>query len=74
MSSLLGKDQVILSFGYDGQFVKINKRELNIMMEKKAATKLIDSVITPGKNMFWKSKKSNKVQNITNKTINSSLN
>ncbi len=51
----------------------MNRRELNIMMEKKAATKFIDSAITPGKNMFWKSKKGNKKQNLTNRTINSSV-
>ncbi len=51
----------------------MNRRELNIMMEKKASTKLIDNVNTPKKDMFWKFKKSNKKQNLTNRTIDSSV-
>lgn len=56
---------MVLAFGYQGDFVKISKRQFNIMMEKKANTKMAESLLVPGNYRFWKTKQKDKDKNQT---------
>lgn len=40
MTTLLSKEEMILSFGYQGDYIKIGKRQFNSMMEKKGNVKM----------------------------------
>jgi hypothetical protein len=53
---------MIQSFNYQGDIVKITKREFNIMMEKRSNVKMAESILVPGNHKFWKKKKTLKIK------------
>lgn len=62
---------MIQSFNYQGDIVKITKREFNIMMEKRSNVKMAESILVPGNHKFWKTKKTFKDKNNTTQSFNS---
>lgn len=62
---------MIQSFNYQGDIVKITKREFNIMMEKRSNVKMAESILVPGNHKFWKKKKNFKDKNNTTQSFNS---
>lgn len=62
---------MIQSFNYQGDIVKITKREFNIMMEKRSNVKMAESILVPGNHKFWKKKQNFKDKNNTTQSFNS---
>lgn len=62
---------MIQSFNYQGDIVKITKREFNIMMEKRSDVKMAESILVPGNYKFWKTKQNFKDKNNATQSFNS---